>query len=293
MDVSIVIRTMNEAEFIAETLKKIEEQEFSGSHEIIVVDSGSTDSTLDIIREYDVKLIQIVQKEFTYGRSLNIGARSAKGRFIVNLSAHALPTGEKWLTNLITGFENHDVAGVYGRQLSIGDINPFDARQNGIFFGPQKIIFNMKNEKMLKQIHFSNSNCAIRKSVWERFRFNEEVPYAEDTLWQTEVMEAGFSVVYTPDGAVYHTHKVSTYNAYKNSKGCAYTLALMKRKRRSIPMVTYDVGVFLGSILNSIFQNVRYIWRENHREYLRIAPLYVMSARFGWLVGMIKYRFNG
>ncbi len=290
MDVSIVIRTKNEAEFIGETLKKIEEQEFSGSHEIIVVDSGSTDSTLDIIREYDVKLIQIVQKEFTYGRSLNIGASHATGQFVVNLSAHALPVDEKWLTNLITGFENHDVAGVYGRQLSIGDINPFDARQNEIFFGPQKIIFSMKNAKMLKQIHFSNSNCAIRRSVWERLRFNEEVPYAEDTLWQTDVINAGFFIVYVPDAAVYHTHKISIYNAYKFSKDCSYTLALMKQKRQSTLLVINDVGILLALIPNSIFQNLRYIWRNNYFEYMKIAPLYVMSEWLGWLVGRTKYR---
>jgi glycosyltransferase involved in cell wall biosynthesis len=237
MDVSIVIRTKNEARYIEETLNKVLGQEFGGSYEIIIVDCGSTDPTLHIVEKYDVRLLEISAKEFTYGRSLNIGAGSAKGHFVVNLSAHALPRDEKWLANLIKG-------------------------------------------------------SAIRKKVWQRFNFDERVQYAEDILWQNEVMEAGFSIVYMPDSAVDHTHKVSTYNAYKNSKDCAYALALMKQKRRSIPMVTYDVGVFLGSIPNSIFQNVRYVWGRNYREYRKIAPLYVMSARLGWLVGRIKYRFN-
>jgi rhamnosyltransferase len=292
MDVSIVIRTKDEAEYIGETLKRVEEQEFSGNYEIIVVDSGSTDATLDIISGYDVRFIQIPQREFSYGRSLNIGAGSAKGRLIVNLSAHALPTGEQWLTNLIKGFENHDVAGVYGRQVSIGEINPFDAWQNEIFFGPQKIIFNMKNMDTLKQIHFSNSNCAIRKSVWEEFRFNEDVPYAEDTLWQTEVINSGFSIIYVPDAAVYHTHKINIYDTYKCSKGCAYTLALMKQKRTSIAMVICDTAIFLSGISNSLIKNIEYMWRGNYLAHLKIVPLYVVSGWLGWLVGRIEYRLD-
>lgn len=292
MDVSIVIRTKNEARYIEETLNKVLGQEFGGSYEIIIVDCGSTDPTLHIVEKYDVRLLEISAKEFTYGRSLNIGAGSAKGHFVVNLSAHALPRDEKWLANLIKGFENEKVAGVYGRQVSNGRLNPFESFQNERFFGEKKMTFALENKTSLQKLHFSNANSAIRKKVWQRFNFDERVQYAEDILWQNEVMEAGFSIVYMPDSAVDHTHKVSTYNAYKNSKDCAYALALMKQKRRSIPMVTYDVGVFLGSIPNSIFQNVRYVWGRNYREYVKIAPLYVMSSRLGWLVGRIKYRFN-
>jgi rhamnosyltransferase len=292
MDVSIVIRTKNEARYIEETLNKVLSQEFVGSYEIIIVDCGSTDPTLDIVQKYDVKLIHIPPKEFTYGRSLNVGTGNAKGQFVVNLSAHALLRDAKWLANLMDGFEDEKVAGVYGRQVSNGRLNPFESFQNERFFGEKKMTFALQNKTALQKLHFSNANSAIRKKVWQRFNFNERVQYAEDILWQNEVMEAGFSIVYMPDSVVYHTHKVSTYNAYKNSKDCAYALALMKQKRRSIPMVAYDVGIFLCSIPDSLLANVRYIWQESYREYLKIAPLYIMSARWGWLVGRIKYRLK-
>jgi rhamnosyltransferase len=292
MDVSIIIRTKNEEEFIDATLRRVNEQEFRGSYEIIIVDSDSTDSTLDIVKRYNVKLVQISQEEFTYGGSLNIGASNADGTFIVNLSAHALPNGGEWLTNVITGFEDPNVAGVYGRQLSIGHLNPFEARRNESFFGHERITFNAENKRIVKHVHFSNSNCAIRKEVWQRFKFNDQVPYAEDILWQRDVMRAGFSIVYAPDALVYHTHKVNIYNAYRNSKACAYTLALMDQKRRSIFMLMYDVGVFLSLAPNSILQNIRYVWRNNYGEHLKIAPFYVMSECFGWLVGRIGYRLK-
>ncbi len=292
MDVSIVIRTRNEAQYIGETLKRVQGQEFDGNYEVIVVDSESTDSTLEIVRNYGVRVVEIAQREFTYGRSLNIGAENAKGTFVVNLSAHALPADEKWLTNLIAGFENRDIAGVYGRQLSIAHINPFEARQNEMFFGPQKIIFNVKNTKMLKLVHFSNSNCAIRKDMWERHRFDENVPYAEDIVWRREVVEAGYSIAYAPDAAVYHTHKVNCYNAYKNSRDCAYALVLMAGKSRTILGILRDVAIFLGLIPKSILQNLTYACRNNYRQHLKIIPSFVVSAHYGWLVGRVRHRLK-
>jgi len=290
MDVSIVIRTKNEGECIDDTLSRIQEQDFGGEYETIVVDSGSTDSTLDIVKRHNVRLLRMPQEEFTYGRSLNMGASHSKGQFIVNLSAHALPKDERWLTNLIGSFEDGSVAGVYGRQLSQGDVNPFEALRNELFFGLKKVTFTTKDRTMLKEIHFSNSNCAVRKGVWEKFRFNEQVPWAEDILWQREVIQAGFSIAYAPGAAVYHTHRVNVRDTFRISRNCASTLALMTQKRQTVAMVVYDMGIFLYSVPNSLFQNLNYILRNNYTEYLSVAPLYVMSEWFGWLAGRIGYR---
>jgi len=291
MDASIVIRTKNESQFIGDTLRRVKEQEFRGSYEIIIIDSGSTDSTLDITKKYNVKVLKISERKFTYGRSLNIGASHAKGEFVVNLSAHALPCDNQWLANLTSGFNGHNIAGVYGKQLSIGRVNPFEALRNELFFGDKKLTFSLNDKKMLKHIHFSNGNSAIRKDIWQRFKFNEEVPYAEDVWWQREVIRAGFSVTYAPDASVYHTHSINISNTYRNSKDCAFTLALM-HQRRSILMIICDVIVFLGLISIGISKNLQYIWRNNYLEFLGIAPLYVTSERFGWLIGRTKYRLN-
>jgi rhamnosyltransferase len=292
MDVSIVIRAKNEAESIEETLKRVEEQEFSGKCEIVVVDSGSTDSTLDLIKRHGVRLLQIPEKEFTYGSSLNIGASHAKGKFVVNLSAHALPLDRNWLRNLITGFEDDNVAAVYGRQLSVGHLNPFEALQNETFFGSKELTFNSGSNRMLKHLHFSNGNSAVRKDVWQRIKFNEEVPYAEDALWQRGVLEAGFSIVYVPDAAVYHTHRVSIRNTYGHSRDCAYTLSVMQQKTRSVPMLLYDVGLLLALVPISIFKNVTYIWRNKYLEHMGTTPFFVLSGWFGWLVGRTRYRLQ-
>ena len=292
MDVSIVIRTKNEAEFIEDTLEKVMRQEFKGAYEVIIIDSGSTDSTLQIVRKHNVKLVQISQEKFTYGRSLNMGAMNAEGNYIVNLSAHALPRDNNWLTNLITGFENDNVAGVYGRQLSIGLVNPYEAMLNEIFFVKNKIEFNLKDKKRCKRIHFTNSNAAIRKDVWQRFKFNEQVPYGEDILWQSDVIKAGFSVVYTPNAVVYHTHTLNMTAVYKNSVNCAYCHALTDQKKQWISLIAVDVALFLGFVPISLIHNLEYIWRKGYKQHAKVAPLWVLCTVGGSLVGRIKYRLK-
>lgn len=290
MDVSIVIRTKNEARFLEETLRRLRGQDFYGECETVIVDSGSTDATLDIAKNYDVRVLEIPQKEFSYGRSLNIGAENSRGRFIVNLSAHAWPVDEKWLSNLVSGFSDYGVGAVYGRQLSNGGMNPFEALKNDQFFGSQEITFNNKHKRRQAEPHFSNSNSAVRKTVWEKLKFDENVGWAEDILWQEEVMSLGFSVVYVPAAVVSHTHEVNFFRAYKSSKECAVTLASMEGKKRSLAMVMYDVGTFLILIPRTMFENAAYSLKNRYYSHLMAIPAYVLSALLGWLAGRVEYR---
>lgn len=292
MDVSIVIRTKNEQEFIGATLRKVKQQEFSGSYEIIVVDSGSTDSTLEIVSDYDLKLLEIPQKDFSYGRALNMGASAASGRFVVNLSAHALPTNEKWLTNLLAGLYQKDVAAAYGRQSSRGHLNPFEARLNELFFGSKKLKFNLKSGRILKANHFTNSNASFKKDVWHKLKFDERIPWGEDVVWQKEVIRAGFSIVYTPDAAVYHTHKINLPSVYSNSKNCAYNLLFADKKKQSVPLIVADVALFLSLIPGSMLQNLAYVLRGSYYRHAAAIPFWVFSELLGSLVGRISYRLN-
>ena len=88
-------------------LNAIEDQDFPrNDREIIVVDSGSTDETLQIIARHDVKLIHIKKNEFSFGRSLNRGIENSNGKFAVMISGHCVPENETCLSMLIAGFQN-------------------------------------------------------------------------------------------------------------------------------------------------------------------------------------------
>ena len=127
MSVSIIIRAFNEEEHIGRLLYGISQQTYP-KPEVILVDSGSTDKTLEIASHFPVKIVQIKPKEFTFGRSLNYGVAAAAGEFIVNISAHCYPTYPDWLDQLTQPFKDPSIGLSYGRQIG-GSSNHYSEHQ--------------------------------------------------------------------------------------------------------------------------------------------------------------------
>ena len=90
-DVSIVIRTLNEERYLRELLLSIQKQQSSFSYEIILIDSGSTDNTLNIAKEFACMILHISREEFSFGRSLNRACRAAHGSYFIFISGHCIP----------------------------------------------------------------------------------------------------------------------------------------------------------------------------------------------------------
>ena len=97
--VSVVIRAKDEGESIGRTLDLLARQ--SREHEVVLVDSGSTDATVEIARGRGVDVIEIPAEEFTYGGALNTGCAAASGEILVALSAHAFQTDSAWLERIV------------------------------------------------------------------------------------------------------------------------------------------------------------------------------------------------
>src|SRR4030066_1052634 len=95
-NISVLIRTKNEEKYLGQTLSVIFSQTRKDI-EVLIVDSGSTDKTLEAAREFPVTIFEIKPKDFTWGYALNYGFQRASGKYIVCLSAHALPQSEYWL----------------------------------------------------------------------------------------------------------------------------------------------------------------------------------------------------
>lgn len=198
---SVVIRCYNEAEHLPRLFEGLKSQSFH-DFEIVVVDSGSSDGTLDIITEHDVTLRHIDKEQFSFGRSLNIGCEAAKGEFLVFISAHCYPVNSDWLGSLISGFDDEKVAAVYGMQRGVTESH----------FSEQQIFRRWYPEKSVARQNgpFSNNaNCAVRRSLWTEFPYDEELTGLEDVAWATSVMRHGWWVSYDAEAAVIHVHRES------------------------------------------------------------------------------------
>ena len=198
---SIVIRAKNEARDIGDTLEAITHQIDIGEFETIVVDSGSTDQTIAIARQYPVHLIQIPPQSFTYGRALNLGIEVARGEFVIALSAHSLPATNRWLASILEGFRDPNVAAVYGRHLprkNATKLELFGMRLSGVM--------SEKARRQVRDMMFSNANGAYRRHLTLEHPFDETLPGAEDLAWADWAVRQGWAVYYEPRAAVYHSH---------------------------------------------------------------------------------------
>ncbi len=198
---SIVIRARNEARLIDEALDAVFGQRYRGHFDVVVVDSGSTDGTLEIVRRYPLRLIQIPSEAFTYGRSLNLGIAQASGELVVSLSAHSTPADDRWLDRLLEPFADPRVAGVYGRQIPRANgtrLELLGMRLSGVMDDRPRL--HARNPM------FSNANGAIRRMLWARAPFDERVGGAEDLAWARAMLRVGHLIAYEPRAAVYHSH---------------------------------------------------------------------------------------
>ena len=127
MSISIVIRAYNEAENIGRLLFGISQQSLKDV-EIVLIDSGSTDATIEVASQYPVKIEHITPEEFTFGRSLNRGIAASTGEIIVITSAHCYPVFPDWLAQLTKPLEDETVALSYGKQRS-GTTNHYSEGQ--------------------------------------------------------------------------------------------------------------------------------------------------------------------
>lgn len=199
--VSIVIRCYNEVDHIGRLLKEVFSQTYD-DFEVVVVDSGSDDGTLELVQGFDVRLEHIRKEDFTFGRSLNQGCRASRGGILVFISAHCYPTSEGWLGALVEGFDDEKVAVVYGKQRGI-DESHFSERQIFRRWFPEDSIGRQDGP------FSNNANCAVRKSLWETHEYDESLTGLEDVAWAAEMVRQGWFVSYSSAASVVHVHHES------------------------------------------------------------------------------------
>jgi rhamnosyltransferase len=198
MTVSIVIRACNEEKHIARLLEGIGQQSLK-DREIILVDSGSTDRTLEIASRYPVKVVQIQPEEFTFGYSLNRGISQSKGELIAIASAHVYPVYPDWLESLLAPFADAQVALTYGKQRG-NALNKFSEQQIFHHWFPDHSLPHQPNP------FCNNANAAIRRSLWESQHYDETLPGLEDLEWAHRIMAQGYAISYVAEAEVVHVH---------------------------------------------------------------------------------------
>ena len=239
--ISIVFRALNEEKFFEQAILACKSQVLDDGLqvEIVLVDSGSTDTTLEIARRHDLKIVHIPKAKFSFGRSLNWGCEAASGDYLAMISAHCIPANDRWLQNLVQPLINGEAEYSYGKQIG-DDHNKFSEKQLfAKYFGNQDRIQN-------EDFFVNNANSCVVRSAWERHRFDEEVTGLEDMVLGKAIIQDGAAIAYCADAPVVHIHE----ETWAQVRRRYYREALVVRK------VLPEVQLGLGDALRYTFAGI-------------------------------------
>lgn len=241
--ISIVIRALNEAAHLPSLLESIRTQSLQPD-EVVLVDSGSTDESVAIAESFGAAIVHIPPGQFTFGRALNWGCEAAKGEVLVFVSAHVYALDEQWLANLVTPFSDERVGVSYGGQTG-------DHRSN--FAELQLMARWFPEEGTLDQDNAfcNNANCAVRRSLWDHYGYDESLPGLEDMAFARQIRADGHRIAYVPEAKIAHVHEEGlkqTFNRYRR-EALAYQTIFGSQSMR--------VGQSAGLAVESIVKDTR------------------------------------
>ena len=200
--VSAVIPVKDGDRYLQELLEALRRE---GVQEILVIDSGSRDRSLEIARAAGVTLLEIDPADFAHGATRNLGAERTTGELICFLTQDATPC-PGWLAAYREAFSLGDhVGAAYGPHLPRPDTSPMIARELTEFFAGFSPAGGPVVQGADGPAFLSNVNACYARECWEQIRFRA-VDYAEDQAFGADLLAAGWQKVYHPDAAVLHAH---------------------------------------------------------------------------------------
>jgi glycosyltransferase involved in cell wall biosynthesis len=186
--ISVVIRTCNSAKTLEKVIFGLAR---GAADEIIVVDSGSKDSTLTIAQKHQASVV-IAKGTFNYSKSLNLGFAAAKNPWVLVISSHAIPTVPQFLEIHRAAIKQFPADVVVGYAPGDMDIEIQSSK------GVEKIEFYSKKDwQKINQI-CGNANTIYRRTAWQELQFDETIRTAEDKIWFIEMAKRNYRFASIP-----------------------------------------------------------------------------------------------
>jgi len=250
--VSIIMRSFNEGWALRQTLPALRAQDWQ-NWELIVIDSGSTDCSVELIRQAAPRhFVQIRPQDYNPARVLNLGMKLAGSEIAIFLNADATPQGAGWLRPLAAALQAPRTAAAFGRQIPRPDCQ-------AVFAHDYMRCFGLQRDSACWEHFFSMVSSGVRKDIWERRGFLETMQYSEDDEYTRWCRAEGWQVVYCPDSVVMHSHNYTPNQAYKRSFGEARALAAVWR--RPARKINWPRTVLLGW-MNDVRRDFQFCARQ-------------------------------
>lgn len=198
--VTIIMRTKDSAWVVHQALAGLFSQR-DVDFKLLIVDSGSRDKTLDIVRRYPCEIMEIERGSYFPGKVLNQAVAKAETEIVLFQNSDVVPLTEYSVARLVAAFDNEKTAAAFGRQVPRPEAHAWVRRDYEVSFpevGPAP-----------SWMKFSLPLAGFRKSIWKLRPFYEDAWASEDTEWGNWASEHSYRIEYVPEAVVMHSHNYS------------------------------------------------------------------------------------
>ena len=256
--VSIIIPTYNQAEYLKEAIESVLNQTYKNI-EIIIVDDGSTDNTLEVVASFDNKIVYIQQRNKGASSARNTGIKEASGEYVAFLDSDDMWIKNK-LEKQIEFIKNDPEIGLLGtgcyEMINMGKM---------IY----KKIFPAKNEILQKDLikynPFIQSSVIVEKDVFNDIDlYDEKFKESEDyDLWLRIAQK--YKVANLPEALVTKRYYEKGLSKNKDSKQLYFAL---KAKKNAIKRKQYPKSYYFYILKSWIFMKMPFFMRKIIRKRL-------------------------
>jgi rhamnosyltransferase len=219
--ISLVIPTLNAGPLLDDVLAGIQRLEGTVFDEMLAIDSGSKDGTIERLQRAGFRIASIQKSDFDHGSTRDRGIAMTTGDIVVLMVQDATPQSSDWLQKMVEPFADPQVAGVWCRQIPRPGCQPvLDRRIRGWpgwgegvtvkKLPPGKKLAELAPFDQLMLCAFDNVASAMRRSVWERFKLGPR-RFGEDIYFGKRVIDAGLAIAHQGGTCVMHSHDRSAW----------------------------------------------------------------------------------
>ena len=203
--VSVIVRSKNSEATIGQALASLSAQRFR-DFDLLVVDSGSTDRTLEIVSAFPARVVRIPAARYYPGPVLNDAIAQTRAPLVVFQNSDVSLLTPDALGRLVAPFADPAVHATFARQLPRPEALTWVRRDYAAAFpaeGPAPA-----------WLPYSLPFAALRRATWAERPFYADAWGSEDTEWGAWAVRSGRRVEYVPGALVMHSHNYTLREIY-------------------------------------------------------------------------------
>lgn len=254
--------------------------------QVLIVDSESTDGTVELARSAGFQVCSVKRAQFNHGATRQMGAEMlASAEILIYMTQDAVLTSPNALKNLMSVFSDPHVGAACGRQLPRLGAGPIESHARSFNYPATSEVRSLASRAQLgiKTAFLSDSLAAYRRSALQQVGgFPRNVIFGEDMVTAARLLLAGYKVAYVAEACAYHSHAYTKLQEFKRH----FDIGVLHSRER---WLLDEFGQAHGEGKRFVLSELRYLWRQ---DILRIPSALVRTwIKFlGYRLGRIEAR---